>query len=217
MIERFAVLGLGQFGESVALSLSRADQSVLAVDNKMRRVEAVKNDVEAAVQADATDEESLYGLELDEMPVVVVAIGAHSVEDSIMTTALLAEMGVTKIVSRASSDLHARVLRSVGAHEVIDPEDEMGKRLAARLCRPSVIDQLSLGDAILAEIETPESMVGETLKSLELRQRFEISVIAIRRDGEINPNPAPGDELQSGDILVAMGREDAIDELSSLV
>lgn len=216
MAASYAVLGLGQFGESVALSLARQGQSVLALDEQMDRVELVKNEVDAAVQADATDEETLYGLEVDEMPVVVVAIGAHSTEASIMTTALLAEMGVDRIISRASSPLHARVLRSVGAHEVIDPERAMGERLAARLCRPNIVDQISLGDAILAEIQAPESMVGETLASLDLRQRFDISVIAIQRDGEVNPNPAPGDELVSDDVLVVMGEEENIDELSAM-
>ncbi|MFB6263502.1 MAG: TrkA family potassium uptake protein [Bradymonadaceae bacterium] len=133
-----------------------------------------------------------------------------------MTTALLAQMGVTRIVSRASSPLHARVLRSVGAHEVVDPEGDMGQRLATRLCRPNVTDQLSLGDAILAEIEAPDAVLGETLASLQLRQRFGVSIIAIQRDGEVEPNPPPDGEVREGDILVAMGTQSSIDELSAI-
>ncbi len=216
MAGEYAVLGLGQFGRKVATSLARQGQPVLAVDEEMSRVESVKNQVDAAVQADATDEDALHSLEIDQMTTVVNAIGAHSTEASILTTALLAQMGVPRIVARSSTDLHARILRTIGAHEVVDPEGDMGKRLANRLCRPNVLDQLELGDAILAEVTLPESMVGDTLAGVDLRNRFEVSVIAIQRDGEINPNPRPDDNLHSGDVLVVLGKQPSIDELSAL-
>lgn len=216
MAKEYAVIGLGQFGEAIARSLAREGQSVLAVDQEMEPVENLQHVVAAAVQADSTDEDTLYSLELDDMPVVVVAIGAHSTEASILTTALLAQMGTPRIVSRASSNIHARVLRSVGAHEVVDPEGDMGKRLARKLCRPNIVDQLQLGDAVLAEVQAPESMVGESLSSLDLRRRFGVSVIAIHRSGEVRPNPAPDLALESEDILVALGDRDAVDEFSSL-
>jgi trk system potassium uptake protein TrkA len=216
MAGEYAVLGLGQFGHAVATSLARQGQPVLAVDQKMERVESLKNQVDAAVQADATDEDTLHSLEIDAMTTVVVAIGAHSTEASILTTALLSQMGVPRIVARSSTDLHARVLRTIGAHEVINPEGDMGERLANRLCRPNVLDQLQLGEAILAEVNLPESMIGHTLAEVDLRSRYDVSVIAIQRDGEIDANPRPDDNLHSGDVLVVLGEQASIDELSAL-
>lgn len=216
MANEYAVLGLGQFGTAVARSLVRHDETVLVVDENMDRIERVEREVDAAVQADATDERTLYDLELDRVTTVVVAIGAHSTEASILTTALLAQMGTPRIISRASSSLHARVLRQVGAHEVVDPEGEMGQRLAQRLSRPNILDQFDLGDAIIAEVEVPQSLAGQTLAEADLRNQFGVSVIAFQEGEDVDPNPGPEDELGEDDILVVVGDREAIDQLAAL-
>lgn len=155
MSGEFAVIGLGQFGMAVAKSLAKQGQAVLVIDNNMDHVEEIKDEVDAAVRADATDEDALYGLRLEQMSCVIIAIGAHSMESSILATALLSQMGVPRIIARAVNQLHARILNAVGAHEVVDPEQEMGFRLARRLSQPSIVEQLQLGNATLAEVEAP--------------------------------------------------------------
>jgi trk system potassium uptake protein TrkA len=216
MTGEFAVIGLGQFGQAIATNLAFQGQSVLAIDNDMAHIEEIQADVDAAVQADATDENALRGLRLEQMSCVIVAMGAHSIEASILASALLKEMGVPRIIARASNDLHARILRSVGAHEVIDPEQEMGMRLARRLSQPSIVDQIDLGNAELAEVEVPEAFVGKSLIDLDLRKRYKVSVLAIRRGDDIDPNPRAEDTLDSGDILVVIGRPEAVNRVAAL-
>lgn len=134
-----------------------------------------------------------------------------------MTTALLAQMGTPRIISRAASNLHARVLRQVGAHEVVDPEGQMGRRLAQRLSRPNVLDQFDLGDAIIAEVQVPQSLAGQTLAEADLRNEYGVSVIAFQDTGEADPNPGPDDTLEQDDVLVLLGSRDSIDRIASLV
>ncbi|MGM0556704.1 MAG: potassium channel family protein [Myxococcota bacterium] len=216
MSNEYAVIGLGQFGEAVARHLADHGQSVLAVDLDMERVESIKDDVDAAVQADATDEAALSGLHIDNMKCVVVAMGATSTEGSIMTTALLRQLGVPRVIARSANRLHSRILRQVGATDVVDPEAEMGERLARRLARPSIIDQIDLGDAQLAEVETPEAFAGQSLSELDIRSRFHVSVLAIRREGSVRSNPHPDDLLETGDVIVIIGDEEAVSRVASL-
>lgn len=216
MAGEFAVIGLGQFGMAVAKSLASQGQAVLAIDNNMDHIEEIKDEVDAAVRADATDEDALYGLRLEQMSCVIIAIGAHSMESSILTTALLSQMGVPRIIARAVNQLHARILNAVGASEVVDPEQEMGFRLARRLSQPSIVEQLQLGNATLAEIEAPQAFIGHNLKDLDLRNRFRVSVLAIRRGDDVNVNPRATDEIETDDILVVIGRPSAISEVAAL-
>lgn len=213
----FAVLGLGRFGRAVALSLIREGQAVLAVDINPERIEMMADQADAVVSADTTDEASLSGLRLERMSCVVVAIGPKSTEASILTTALLRQVGVPRIIARAFNELHARVLVAVGAHEVINPEDEMGRRLARRLAHPAIVDQLELGDATIAEIEAPETFVGQDLAALDLRNRYRISVLGLRRQGVTRSNPRAQDRIESGDVLLVMGQPAAIERVAALV
>lgn len=216
MAGEFAVVGLGQFGMALARNLAQQGQSVLAIDADMERVEEIKDAVDAAVCADTTDEGALYGLRLEHISCVVLALGAQSLQASILTTALLSQMGVPRIIARATDTLHARILRAVGASEVIDPEQEMGLRLARRLSRPSIVEQLQLGDATLAEVEAPQVFARRTLLELDMRNRHKVSVLAIRRGEQINANPRAIDQIQPGDILVVLGLPDAVNALAAL-
>ena len=216
MAGEYAVIGIGRFGEALARRLTDLDQPVLAVDQNMDRVESVQDAVDAAVCADASNEDALRELQLETMTCVIVAIGSQAMEASIMTTALLAQIGVPRIVSRANSKLHGRILREVGAHDVVNPEYEIGERLARRLSQPNVVDQFELGGAIVAEIDAPETLVGQSLAEADLRNRFGLSVIAFQRGGDIHSNPRASDAIREGDRLVVIGEPDSVDELSSL-
>src|SRR5690554_343189 len=130
MSGEFAVIGLGQFGMALAKSLADQGQAVLAIDNNMAHIEEIKDAVESAICVDSTDEGALYGLRMEKMSCCIIAIGANSMQASILTAALLSQMGVPRIIGRAVNPLHARILHAVGATEVVDPEQEMGLRLA---------------------------------------------------------------------------------------
>jgi len=218
MVGEFVVIGLGMFGRMVASSLASEGQSVLAIDLNEEEVNRMAADLDSVVCADATDESSLRELRLERMTCAVVAIGAESMEASILATALLRQIGVPRIIARSLSDLHARVLRAVGAHEVVSPEVEMGQRLAYRLSHPNVLDRVGLSTHTeLAELEVPAQYVGKTLVEIDVRRRFDITVIAIQRGGEVISNLRRDEVLRAGEVLVVIGSPDAIARFAAKV
>jgi len=218
MVGEFVVIGLGMFGRMVATSLAREGQAVLAIDINEDEVNRMATELDAVVRADATDEEALRDLRLDRMSCAVVAIGAESMEASILATALLRQIGVPRIVARSLSDLHARVLRAVGAHEVVSPEVEMGQRLAYRLSHPNVLDRVELGDNIeLVELEVPAQYVGKTLVEIDVRRRFDITVVAIHRGDKIVANPSRDEALREGETLMVIGSSSAVGRFAAKV
>jgi trk system potassium uptake protein TrkA len=218
MVGEFVVIGLGMFGRMVATSLAREGQAVLAIDNNEDEVARMAADLDAVVRADATDESALRELQLERMSCAVVAIGAESMEASILATALLRQIGVPRIVARSLSELHARVLRAVGAHEVVSPEVEMGQRLAYRLSHPNVLDRVELGaNTELAELEVPAQYVGKTLVEIDVRRRFDITVVAIQRGGKIIANLRRDEKLGAGEVLVVIGSSDAVARFAAKV
>jgi trk system potassium uptake protein TrkA len=218
MLGEFVVIGLGMFGRVVALSLARGGQSVLAIDIDEGEVNRLAADLDTVVCADATDESALRELRLDRMSCAVVAIGAESMEASILATALLRQLGVPQIVARSLSDLHARVLRAVGAHEVVSPEVEMGERLGYRLSHPNVLDRVDLGEnSELAELEVPAQYIGKTLVEIDVRRRFDLTVVAIHRGGKVIGNPKRDEQLHEGDHVVVIGAADAVARFAAKV
>lgn len=215
-MSEFAVIGLGRFGRAVARSLSANGESVLAIDLDADRLARVADHVDAVATVDTTSEDAVATLRLERMSAVVVTIGSRATEASLLTTAILRELDVPHIVARAFDERHARLLLEIGASEVLIPEDEVGNRLALRLSAPRVLDQIPLGEALIAEIEAPEGFVDHTLAELGLRARRGITVLAVRRDGETNPNPGGDDTIDEGDILVVMGDRDSIRGMAAL-
>jgi trk system potassium uptake protein TrkA len=213
----FVVFGLGRFGGNVALRLAQDGHPVLAVDINEEVVRKISTDIDTVVCADATDEDALQELGLQRMSCAVVAMGAESTEASILTTALLRQIGVPRIVARAITELHARVLHNVGAHQVVNPEAEMGLRLARQLSQPNVLDRFDLGEnAQVAEIAVPEAFVGKNLMELDLRREYGISVVAFRRHGTIQASIDVTEPFESGDALVIVGSPTAVQRVAAL-
>jgi trk system potassium uptake protein len=212
----FAVVGLGQFGRSVALNLVQQGEAVLAIDIDPQRAQLVEADVDAVVVADATNEAALAELGLERMSCVVVAMGARARDTSIMVTALLRQRAVRRIVTRATNDLHERVLRAVGAHEIVNPEQEMGARLAGHLANPHVLDQFALDrEHTVAEVEAPETFVGRKLGDLGLRERSKVAVVLIRRRGVVISTIDENEQVESGDVLVVLGTPLAVRQFAA--
>jgi len=212
MSQQIVIIGLGQFGMSLARTLSEKGAEVLAVDTNKNLVEEASLFVTEALVLDATDEAELASLEPGKRDAVVCAIGDDSKEASIICTALLRQMGAPLIVARANDKMHQRILQLVGAHQIINPEQEFGKRFANRLLYRHVIADRSLGeDLLLTEICVQPSMVGKNLVELALPKRFGVMVVAIRR-GESKRilQPSPYEPLQKNDNLIIASSEAAI-------
>jgi trk system potassium uptake protein len=212
----FAVIGLGQFGRSVALNLVAQGEAVLAIDLDPQRAQMLEAHVDAVVIADATSEAALAELGLERMSCVVVAMGVRARDTSIMVTALLRQRAVRRIVTRATNELHERVLRAVGAHEIVNPEQEMGARLASHLANPHVIDQFALDrEHVVAEVEAPETFVGRRLSDIGLRERSKIAVVLIRRRGVVISTIDENQCVESGDVLVVLGAPLAVRQFAA--
>ena len=210
-MKQFVVIGLGQFGTSVAKELYKMGHEVLAVDNIMDIVEDIADHVTHAVCADATDEAELRALGIENFDVAVVSIGTD-LQASILVTMLCKEMGVKYVLTKASSDMHAKVLKRVGADKIVFPEQEMGERVAYNLVSTSILDYIELSpDYSLVEIEVPKVWVAASMKELNLRVNYGINVMAIRHaDGGITVAPQGADILQAKDVLVAIGANSSI-------
>jgi trk system potassium uptake protein TrkA len=217
MARQVLVVGLGQFGMALARHLSARGVEVLAVDLREEAVAAAAAFAEEAVALDATDEEALARLAPAARDVCVCAIGQEAREASIVTTALLRQMGAKKLLARATDPLHERILKLVGAHEVINPEARIGERLAGRLARDGLLDLMPLGDElVISEIASPPAFAGRTLAQLKLPSRHGVTVIAIRRVAEGAGRyllPAPDVTLVGGDVLVTISTPGAVDRL----
>ena len=215
MTQQILIIGLGQFGMSLARALSEKGAEVLAVDVNAGLVEEASEFVTEAVLIDATDEAELAGLEPGKRNSVVCAIGDDSKESSIICTALLRQMGVPFIIARANDKMHQRILQLVGAHKIINPEQEFGKRFANRLLYRHIIAETNIGEDLhLTEICVQPSMVGQNLIQLSLPNRFGVMVVGIRRgnQGKIH-QPSPSEPLQSNDNLIIVSNESAIPKL----
>lgn len=206
------VIGLGRFGAAIALELTRQGTDVLAIDGSRDVVTAVSRELDQVVTADCTDLETLRQLGVGDYRRAVVAIGGH-LEDSILATSLLVDLGVTDIWARATTAHHGRILERIGAHHVVFPEQDMGQRVA-HLVSGSALDYLRLDDGCaLAKLRPPRGIVDVPLGSTEIRSRYGVTVVAIkRRDGQFTH--ADGDTVVSkGDIVLVIGADADVERL----
>lgn len=212
--KQYVVIGLGRFGRSVASNLSTLGHEVLAVDSSEDNVEAVAPYVTQAVQADATDEDALRELGISSFDAAIVCIGANS-RDSILVTVLCKELGVPQVIVKAEDDLHAKILRKVGADRVVFPEQDMGLRVAKSLDAPGILDMMELAaDYRIAEIIVPEVWQGKTLMEIHVRRHYGLAVIGIRRGAEFLASPGAEARLHEGDILLVLGKQGDIDAIN---
>jgi trk system potassium uptake protein TrkA len=214
---KFAVIGLGSFGENVAKTLYEKKHEVMAVDKSKEKIEEVKTYVTHAVNADAAVKENLQALDIQEMDVVVVGLGPE-MEASILTVLYLHELGVKRIVAKALTVDHGKILDAVGATEVIYPEKDMAIKTAHRLSNPNILEYLPLLSGIdIQEIAPPEKFIGKSLRELDLINKYGIQVIAIK---EIIPErttfiPKADFVIKDSDILVLMGEQNQLDKINS--
>jgi len=212
---KFAIIGLGSFGSYLARTLYDKGHEVMVIDKDKDKIEEAKDFSTQAVWMDSADKESLKALGVPDMDVVVVSLGPE-MEPSILTVLYLHELGVSRIMAKALSSDHGKILEAIGATDVIYPERDMAIRLAQKLSSRNVLEYLPLAENIsIQEIVPPESFIGKKLKDLNLTNRYHVQVIAIRQLVPEKLIFIPGADfvIKDSDVLVVMGEEDNIAEL----
>lgn len=207
MKKEFVVIGLGRFGSSIVNELIELDASVMAIDKSQERVDEFAQIATQAVAADTTDESSLRSLGIRNFEHVVVAIG-ENIQASILTTLILKELGVPMITVKAQNDYHEKVLRKIGADHVVHPERDMGRRIANRLVSNDILDYLELSEEYsIVEIRANEKLAGGSLIDLDIRAKFGVNIVAIKREDHILVSPQAIEEIQLNDVLIVIGSD----------
>jgi trk system potassium uptake protein TrkA len=214
MAKQFAVIGLGRFGTSVARTLWKLGQEVLAIDMDEERLRYVSPEVTHTLMADTTDMNVLKSIGIANFDVVIVAIGEMNIQATIITTLLLKELGVPCVVTKALNKMEGRVLEKVGADRVVYPEREMGKRVAHNLVYPNLVDYIELPQGFrISEMIALKEIFGKSVKMLNFRSRYNVNLLLLKRaSGEVLFTPGPDDIVQEGDLMVLAGQKDALDQ-----
>lgn len=214
--KQFAVIGLGRFGSSIATTLFKLGYEVLAIDVNEEQVQKSSEIVTHVIQADTTDENTLKALGIRNFDVVVVAIG-EDIQANVLTTLLLKELGVKHIVAKARTELHGKMLTKIGADRVVYPERDMGLRVAHSLIASNVLEYIELSpDLSVAEITAPKILIGKSLAEANLRVKYEINVVAIKRAEVLITPPPPNEKIQADDILIFVGKTAGIQQMEEL-
>lgn len=214
-MESFLVIGMGRFGQSLAAELSNLGHEVLVIDRSEERIAAMADRVTHAVIGDAKDENVIRSLGARNFDVAVVAM-ADNIEDSVLVTIMLKELGVKKVIAKAQSMLHMKVLERVGADSTVFPERDMGKRLAQHLSAKNIIDFIELSEEhSIVEAEAPRAWFGKSLAELNIRSRYGLNIIAVRDRlaHDLTVSPAAEYVIKEGDILIVIGENGDIKKL----
>lgn len=210
-MKQFVIFGIGRFGESIATALYDMGHEVLVVDKTQDRVQYMSDKVTHAIQADATDEKTLRAIGIRNFDIAVVAIG-QDIQSSILITLLCKESGLY-VLAKAQNELHSKLLYKIGADKVVFPERDMGIRVAQSLVTTNILDYIQLTpDYRIVEMEAIEAWENKSLKELDIRARYGISVLAIKQGEQIDISPAGEDVIKSEDILVILGRVQDIEK-----
>ncbi len=220
-MKRFAVIGLGLLGRTVARDLATRGVEVIAIDRDQELVQEIADEVTLAVRLDSTNREALLRQGVDKVDAALVAIG-ENFQAAVLTTAILKEFGIERVISRAVTEEEARILKLVNADEVVLVEELVARKLAQGLLTPSLVDTVKLSPGIsLAKIKTAKEMWGKTLASLKFRQRYKVNVVAvITSEGVDSDDPVtllldPEAVIHEGDVLLVNGPDEAIERLAA--
>ena len=214
--KQFVVIGLGRFGSSIAKTLYSLGNEVLAIDSDEEVVQSIADSVTQAIQAEATDEATLKSLGIRNFDVAVVTVGTD-VQSSIMITLLVKELGIKYVVAKAQNELHAKVLYKIGADRVVFPERDMGIRVAHNLCSSSILDYIELSpDYSIMELTAIAEWEGQSLRELNMRNKYGINVMAIKRGSSINVSPQAEDIIKPSDVLVVIGGTEQLNYIEKI-
>lgn len=215
-MEQFMVIGLGNFGFNVASALSKAGKQVIAVDLNSKKAEEISDKVRKAVTVDIRDKKALSELiSSNKVDVAIVSLG-NRLEASILATVYLKELEVGRIIAKASNEDHGTILRAVGANEVIFPEQEMAHKLAMRLVSPNFIDYIPMAEEYgIIELAVPDEFIGKTLIELQLRNKYNVEVIAIKNviSNKFIIVPGGNYKIEPDTVMVIVGKSEDIKKI----
>ncbi len=209
----FIIIGLGRFGTSLAMTLNAYKHNVLAVDNDINRVQEVARVLPHVLQLDATSIEAMHEVGADSFDTGIVCIGTDF-ESNLLATVSLRKLGVRRVIAKARTMTQQEILLRVGADEVILPEHEAGVHLGRRLSAIDFVDFMELGPNIsVVEIVTPDVFVGKSLKDAAIRQRYDLTVVALKRGEQVLVSPKASEIIHKEDILVVLGKTENCEKL----
>lgn len=211
--KQYVVLGLGKFGASVATTLYNLGNDVLAVDSKEEVVQEISPYVTQAIQTDISDEENLKSLGVNNFDAAIIGVGTN-LQGSVIATLILKEMGVKYILAKANTEIHAKILYKIGADKVVFPERDTAFRVAHSLASENILELIELSSEYgITEIFAFKKWYDKTLKELNIRSKYGINIIAIKRNDTIYVSPKSDYKILKGDILIVIGKYDEIEEL----
>ena len=211
--KQYLVIGCGRFGSSVAKKMCQLGNEVMVIDKDEDSINNIAELVTHTAIVDVTEERDLKSIGLGNFDVVIVAISSD-VRASIMATVMAKEMGVPKVVCKAKDELQAKVLYKIGADKVVFTERDMGIRLAYNLASENILDQINLDpEYSIMEIVTPQNWVGKTIIELNLRAKYDITVLAVKTQSGLKVMPSPNYKMQEKNILIIIGNTDKISDI----
>ena len=213
MDKQFVVIGCGRFGEALSTKLVELGKEVMVVDISEEIVQNISQTVTYAVQADATDENSIKSLGISNFDVAVISIGAN-IQASLLVTLMIKELGVKKVIAKAQNELHAKILYKIGADRVVFPEREMGIRVAKNLVSKNVLDFIEFApDYSVMEVLVLDEWIGRSLIEIDMRSRYGINVMAIKHGDDINISLIGTYEIKKDDILIVIGNNSDLQKI----
>ncbi len=212
----YGIIGLGKFGQSLALELAAAGEEIVVLDSSEEKVRELREYTENAFVLNSLDKAALYEASIQNCDIVVVCIG-EKLDTSILTTLNLVGMGIKRVIAKANSPEHGQILEKLGA-EVVFPEHDMALRLANRLTNSSVIDFVQLSEKInVTKLLIPKYAIGKSVIEMNFRGKFSLNIIAIENQGEVIEIVSPDYVFRTGDILFLAGKKSSFVELAEWV
>ena len=216
MVKNFAVIGCGRFGRAVATTLYKLGHDVLAIDKDEEVIQEIADKVTRAVTA-IPDESALRDLGVADCDIVIVSMGSD-VESSVITTLIVKELKVPYVICKAGSEIQEKILYKIGADRVISPERDTGVKLAKNLVSENILDKIDLDpDYTLFEILTPEKWIGKSLIELNIRKRFNLNIVAIKKHKKFMITPNPGEPLEKNYTILLVGSNKNIKQFEQMI
>lgn len=220
-MRQFLIVGLGNFGSTIATALYDRGCQVLAIDNDRDKVQDIKDLVTQSIVMDVTDRDAIKSLPVQPSDIAIISLGSQ-MEASILVTLYFREMGLNTIMAKAMNGDHGKILRLIGATDIIIPEKQMALRIADRLAHPNVLDMVSLAEGFsMAELLPLESYYGKSLIDLDIRRKVGLEIVAIKHaekdehgnsTEKIKGIPSGDYRIERGDILVVVGEDKCIEK-----
>ena len=213
-VQQVAVIGLGRFGSALAETLYNLDYEVLGIDIDSDIVDEMADRLTHAVTMDATDARALASVGITSFDIVFVAM--KEMLASILCTLALKELGCSYVIAKSVSNEHMKILERIGADRIVSPEQDMGVRLGQSIATAGLVDYIDMSDEFsIAEIVAPTRFIDKTVRELDLRNRYNLNIIAMSRNGQLYITIRPDDKIMKGDILVVIGNKKDIKKLNS--